>query len=204
MSSSVRSGAVRPNVRQGSVRPSNARFGSSMSAAMRFADRGGAVSPADSLISGTTSGTKRKERDFESDAGISVTGGEETNINVVVRCRGRSEREVKENSAVLVNTEGVKGKLIELSMGANALSHKAYNFDRVFSAAADQRLVFDDTVKPILDEVGTPMKGTRRAATNRRPDAGRVQLHHLCVWTDRHWKDLHDVGRHDRHVRHAV
>lgn len=39
-------------------------------------------------------------------------------------------------------------------MGSNALSNRSYNFDRVFSQAADQYMVFDDTVKPILDEVG--------------------------------------------------
>lgn len=113
-------------------------------------DRAGAASPTDSLSSVGTSvaaGTKRKERDFETD------GGEETNINVVVRCRGRSEREVRENSAVVATTEGVKGKVVELSMGPNALSNKTYSFDRVFSPAADQSMIFDDVVKPILDEV---------------------------------------------------
>lgn len=99
------------------------------------------------MTSATTAGTKRKERDFEADA------GEETNINVVVRCRGRNEREVKENSAVVVGTNGVKAKDVELSMGPNALSNKTYNFDRVFSPAADQSMIFDDVVKPILDEV---------------------------------------------------
>jgi kinesin family member 11 len=95
-------------------------------------------------------GTKRKEREFESEI-----GGEETNINVVVRCRGRNEREVRENSAVVVSTEGAKGKLIGLSMGPNAVSDKTYNFDRVFSQAADQSMIFDDVVKPILEEVSS-------------------------------------------------
>lgn len=103
-------------------------------------------------MSAAAAGTKRKERDFEAD--VVVGGGEESNINVVVRCRGRSQREVKENSAVVVNSDGVKGQMIELSMGANALSNKTYSFDRVFSPAADQAMVFDDTVKPILEEVG--------------------------------------------------
>jgi kinesin family protein 11 len=110
------------------------------------------MSPTEPANSTATIGTKRKERDFEAD--VVVGGGEETNINVVVRCRGRSQREVKENSAVVVNSDGVKGKVIELSMGANALSNKTYSFDRVFSPAADQSMVFDDTVKPILEEVG--------------------------------------------------
>lgn len=101
------------------------------------------VSPARSV----TAGMKRKERESDSDF------SEETNINVVVRCRGRSAREVEENSAVVVRTDGVMGKQVELSMGPNALSDKSYHFDRVFSQAADQSMIFDDVVKPILNEV---------------------------------------------------
>jgi kinesin family protein 11 len=155
MASSVRSGvAGRGSLRQPSRASSTARhhYQQQTSAATSRIDRTtGAASPAESLSSVATSGTKRKERDFESDAGI---GEEETNINVVVRCRGRNEREVRENSAVVVRADGVKGKLVELSMGPNALSNKTYNFDRVFSPAADQAMIFDDVVKPILDEVG--------------------------------------------------
>ncbi|KAJ3453430.1 hypothetical protein MRS44_017677 [Fusarium solani] len=77
--------------------------------ASRF-NRDGAISPADSVSSIATTGTKRKDREGESEAGVAA--GEETNINVVVRCRGRNEREVKENSAAVVQTDGVKGKLI--------------------------------------------------------------------------------------------
>ena len=109
---------------------------------------GRAPSPADpnsSVLS--NSGTKRKEREFEQDE------GEETNINVVVRCRGRNEREVKENSGVVVSTNGVKGKNVELSMGPNAISNKTYHFDTVFSPAADQAIIFDDVVAPFLDEM---------------------------------------------------
>src|ERR1700733_11462448 len=119
---------------------------------------GRAQSPAESIISingirprspsaTPNAGTKRKERDYEQDA------GEETNINVVVRCRGRSEREVRENSGVVVSTNGVKGQNVELSMGPNALSNKTYHFDKVFSPAADQAIIFDDVVTPILEEM---------------------------------------------------
>lgn len=96
---------------------------------------------------GQTAGLKRKERDFEND------GGEETNIHVVVRCRGRNEREVRENSGVVVATEGARGKTVELSMGPSALSNKTYRFDKVFSPAADQAMVYEDVVAPILGEV---------------------------------------------------
>ncbi len=89
---------------------------------------------------------KRKERDFDGD-------GEETNIHVVVRCRGRNDRELRENSGVVVSTDGVKGKNVELSMGPSALSNKTYHFDKVFSPAADQAMIYEDVVTPILDEV---------------------------------------------------
>ncbi|UKZ75548.1 hypothetical protein TrVFT333_003235 [Trichoderma virens FT-333] len=153
-SSAMRTGAGVRGTRQastsGSARSSAVATNRHLAAASR-ADRSGAMSPTEPTNSTATIGTKRKERDFEAD--VVVGGGEETNINVVVRCRGRSQREVKENSAVVVNSDGVKGKVIELSMGANALSNKTYSFDRVFSPAADQSMVFDDTVKPILEEM---------------------------------------------------
>ncbi len=112
-------------------------------------DRSGAASPVGSVVSVATThgGTKRKEREFERD------DVEETNINVVVRCRGRNEREVRENSGVVLSTDGVKGKSLELSMGPSALSNKTYHFDKVFSSAADQAMIYDDVVTPLLDEV---------------------------------------------------
>jgi kinesin family protein 11 len=133
-------------------RPSSARSQS----VIPPGNRSGAVSPAESLasIATTHSGTKRKERDFDEDEG-------ETNINVVVRCRGRNEREVRENSGVVLSTEGVKGKSLELSMGPSALSNKTYHFDKVFSSAADQAMIYDDVVTPILDEVCRCSSGPR-------------------------------------------
>lgn len=100
-------------------------------------------------VRSSPSNLKRKERDFEG-------ADEETNINVVVRCRGRNDREVKENSGVVVSTNGIKGSTVELSMGPSALSNKSYQFDKVFSPAADQNMVFDEVVAPILDEVCGP------------------------------------------------
>jgi kinesin family protein 11 len=111
------------------------------------------------MVSSATTGMKRKERGFEA-----VEAGEETCISVYVRCRGRSEREVKENSNMVVKTEGVKGQLMELSMGPNALNNKTYSFDSVFSPAAGQDMIFDEVVKPIVDEVGS------------------ASLDSLCVW----------------------
>ncbi|KAG2415689.1 hypothetical protein HFD88_006880 [Aspergillus terreus] len=78
---------------------------------------------------------------------------DDTNIHVVVRCRGRNDREVKENSGVVIETEGVKGKTVEVSMGPNAVSNKTYCFDKVFSPAADQATVFEDVALPIVNEM---------------------------------------------------
>lgn len=151
--------AARPAAATSITRPlANGRVSSlrqpapSAAAASRI-DRTAAASPAPSVSSVSTAGTKRKEREFE------VEGlGQDTNINVVVRCRGRNEREVSENSAVVVSTKGVKGNVVELSMGPNALTNKTYNFDRVFSQAADQSVLYDDVVAPILDEVSTVLR----------------------------------------------
>ncbi|KAI2783791.1 kinesin-domain-containing protein, partial [Daldinia loculata] len=152
-SASARSGTSASAARSG-IRPPTNRTPSLRNQALHHhaavagrIPRNAAPSPADSLSSAATLGTKRKERDYEIEAGA------ETNIDVVVRCRGRNDREVRENSAVVVSTEGVKGKLVELSMGPSALSNKTYNFDRVFSQAADQSVLYDDVVKPILEEM---------------------------------------------------
>lgn len=105
--------------------------------------RSGAISPAESVAS---VGSRRKAPQVDH-------GSEETNINVVVRCRARNEREVKENSGVVLSTNGVRGSTLDLSMGPSAVSNKSYQFDKVFSQAADQSMVFDEVVTPILDEM---------------------------------------------------
>jgi kinesin family member 11 len=146
-------------MRPPNMRPSTARVQSSTIPPHLPSGRlqSGAASPANSVASISTSrsrspisGTKRKERDYDHDS-----VGEETNIHVVVRCRGRNEREVRENSGVVLSTTGVKGKSIELSMGPSALSNKTYNFDKVFSPAADQSIIYDEVVAPILEEVSS-------------------------------------------------
>lgn len=139
------------NARQPMMRPPPSR---AQTATPTF---GGRASPANSVTTtvptksparSVNGGTKRKERDFDKEP------EEETNINVVVRCRGRNDREVRENSGVVVSTSGVKGNKVDLSMGPSALSNKTYNFDKVFSPAADQEMLFNEVVSPILDEVG--------------------------------------------------
>jgi len=118
-----------------------------------------ATSPAESISSirnpppggsspPASSRNKRKARDGDRE------GSEETNVQVVVRCRGRNEREVKDNSAVILSTPGgLRGKEVALSLGPLALSNKTYQFDRVFGPEADQSMIYDDVVQPIVGEV---------------------------------------------------
>jgi hypothetical protein len=154
----------------------------------------GRVSPAESIASSKSRTPKRKAAPEMDD------GGEETNINVVVRCRGRNDREVRENSGVVVSTDGVKGKKVELSMGPSALSNKTYNFDKVFSPAADQGMLFDEVVAPIMDEVCSAAVSKICLSANSLSGPFWIQLYHLCVWSDRHRKDVHHVWRHYRNA----
>ncbi|KAK6534484.1 kinesin motor protein cin8 [Arthrobotrys megalospora] len=79
---------------------------------------------------------------------------DETNVQVVVRCRGRNDREIKENSAVILSTPGgPRGNEVQISLGPMSLSNKTYMFDRVFGPEADQSMIYDDVVAPIVEEV---------------------------------------------------
>ncbi|KAG9187778.1 hypothetical protein G6011_05649 [Alternaria panax] len=132
------------SMRPPTTRPPHLARGRSATPAMD-----GRSSRAESVASARVarSSPLKRKIDFEGD------GGEETNINVVVRCRGRNDREVRENSGVVVSTNGIRGTALDLSMGPSALSNKTYQFDKVFSPAADQAMIYDEVVAPILDEV---------------------------------------------------
>nr|POF15445.1 kinesin-like protein bimc [Quercus suber] len=147
MAAPVSTRATGPNRKMSSMRPPPARPGATR-ANTATPTMNGRASPADSVASSKQRTPKRKAA-----SELEPEIGEETNINVVVRCRGRNDREVRENSGVVVSTDGVKGSKVDLSMGPSALSNKTYQFDKVFSSAADQGMIFDDVVAPILDEV---------------------------------------------------
>lgn len=110
---------------------------------------------------------KRKERDFEPRENEEAA----TNITVVVRCRGRNAREIAESSGVVLSTPGgLRGKEVVLSLGSNLtsqtiLSNKTYTFDRVFPPEADQLMVYDDVVDPILKEVHRQFNSLKSTAT---------------------------------------
>ncbi|GMG19559.1 unnamed protein product [Ambrosiozyma monospora] len=73
-----------------------------------------------------------------------------SNIKVYVRCRSRNQREVKENSDVVVSTQGIKGKEVILKHGNTT---KTYTFDGVLGAESDQESVYDGVAKDVLDDM---------------------------------------------------
>lgn len=78
---------------------------------------------------------------------------EESHISVYVRCRSRNDREIKENSGVVVSTMGHMGKEVCLQTGPMSVSNKTYTFDRVFGAESDQEMVYDGIANSVLDEM---------------------------------------------------
>ncbi|KAJ7920103.1 P-loop containing nucleoside triphosphate hydrolase protein [Mycena leptocephala] len=89
------------------------------------------------------------------------TDDAETNIQVVVRCRRRSEREMADNSPIIVSLNGAKSKELSIeaalpqsSLGVVTLPPvRTYPFDIAFGPQADQALIYHEVVAPMLDEV---------------------------------------------------
>lgn len=88
----------------------------------------------------------------------------ETNINVVVRCRGRTPQEIAENSPPITQTGGPISDAITVTTTPAAASSslvvptaaentKTYKFDKVFGPEADQTTVFSEVAENMLNEV---------------------------------------------------
>ncbi|WVQ72707.1 hypothetical protein IAR50_002267 [Cryptococcus sp. DSM 104548] len=95
----------------------------------------------------------------------------EINIQVVVRCRGRSTQEVSQASPIITTTEGPLSKQVTVETtpqisstmssfttastygGSHQPSTKTYPFDKVFGPEADQTMVFDEVAENMLAEV---------------------------------------------------
>ncbi|CAA7271682.1 unnamed protein product [Cyclocybe aegerita] len=85
----------------------------------------------------------------------------DTHIQVILRCRGRSEREIQENSPGIVQIEGAKAKDLTIettapvsSLGTVTLAPtRTYPFDLVFGPEATQSMIYHDVVGPMLNEV---------------------------------------------------
>ncbi|KAJ3337910.1 kinesin motor protein cin8 [Gonapodya sp. JEL0774] len=79
----------------------------------------------------------------------------ETNIQVVVRLRPRSTKEIRDNSPALITAggSGAIGREVNVRMFSSEATHKTYTFDRVFGPEADQENIYNGVVQPILEEV---------------------------------------------------
>lgn len=90
-----------------------------------------------------------------------ASGEAETNIKVVIRCRRRSEREIQDNSPIIVTTNGARAEGITIETSAPSTSlgvvtlptTRTYPFDMVFGPEADQATIYHDVVHPMLEEV---------------------------------------------------
>ncbi|KAJ7172431.1 P-loop containing nucleoside triphosphate hydrolase protein [Mycena filopes] len=117
------------------------------------------------------------------------TDDAETNIQVVVRSRRRSEREITDNSPIIVSSAGAKSKELNIeaalphsSLGVVTLPPvRTYPFDLVFGPEADQALIYHEVVSPMLDEVvlgynctlfAYGQTGTGKTATSPRRPSG--------------------------------
>ncbi|KAF5315601.1 hypothetical protein D9611_004710 [Ephemerocybe angulata] len=84
-----------------------------------------------------------------------------TNIQVVIRCRRRSEQEIQENSPIIVTSTGAKSKELSIETGSAQSSlgvvtqapTRTYPYDLVFGPEADQSMIYHDVVSPMLEQV---------------------------------------------------
>jgi len=92
-----------------------------------------------------------------------ISDTSESSIQVVIRCRRRSDREIQENSPIIISSNGARSKEISVETGAPQSSLgivtlpplRTYPFDLVFGPEADQAMVYHNVVSPMLEEVLT-------------------------------------------------
>lgn len=85
----------------------------------------------------------------------------ESNIQVVIRCRRRSDREIQESSPIIITTNGSRTQSVTIETAAPTSvlgvvtlpPTRTYPFDVVFGPEADQAMVYQDVVHPMLEEV---------------------------------------------------
>ncbi|WVW85300.1 hypothetical protein I302_107338 [Kwoniella bestiolae CBS 10118] len=128
---------------------------------------------------GSESRSSSPSRRSRKPSGQSVKGKEvsngndsgEINIQVVVRCRGRSSQEVSSASPIITSTSGAISKAITVETtpltssslasfttaasygGSHQPMTKTYPFDKVFGPEADQTMIFNEVADGMLDEV---------------------------------------------------
>ncbi|CAK9781322.1 kinesin-domain-containing protein [Cutaneotrichosporon oleaginosum] len=129
----------------------------------RTVNRAPSLAPS-SRVSRPPSSATASRRTTSALAGMRVPSDiPESNINVVVRCRGRTPQEIEENSPPITQTDGPVSDAITVTTtpAASATSivvptdanTKTYKFDKVFGPEADQTTVFSEVADGMLNEV---------------------------------------------------
>ncbi|TKY90241.1 hypothetical protein EX895_000239 [Sporisorium graminicola] len=150
---------VQPRSRAPSVAPPV----SSAGAARRLTVNGVSQSSAPSRSASSASNANDADRK-RNEAG-------ESNIQVVVRVRGQAPNEPKRTQPGILTTSGPRCQQIDVAIEPTPVSsssvmasssnlvqesstrQKSYHFDQVFGPEADQGMVYQDVVGPILEEV---------------------------------------------------
>lgn len=104
---------------------------------------------------------EQSTRDSVTSSARSTPSDSGPNIKVVVRCRDRNDREIKAKSHVVVQTSSATPSevIIEDTTKASQDS-RIYKVDHVFGPEADQEMVYDEVVAPIVTEVLAGMNCT--------------------------------------------
>ncbi|KAJ8078798.1 Kinesin- motor protein [Marasmius tenuissimus] len=119
-----------------------------------------------SIMSKSGPSTRTNDEQAESNAATiqkTVRRNDEVdaNIKVVIRCRKRSEREIQDNSPVIVTSSGAKGNQVSIETAAPQSTLgivtlppvRTYPFDLVFGPEADQAMLYHEVVNPMLEQV---------------------------------------------------
>jgi kinesin family protein 11 len=109
----------------------------------------------------TTTTQPQRQKNLSTQQSQHAQDDAETNIQVVIRCRRRSEREIQDNTPIIVSSSGAKSREVSIETAAPVSSLglvtlpplRTYPFDLVFGPEADQAMIYHDVVSPMLDEV---------------------------------------------------
>ncbi|SPO30239.1 related to KIP1 - kinesin-related protein [Ustilago trichophora] len=123
-------------------------------------------------VNGTSQSASRSVSSVNSnDAASKRSDTGESNIQVVVRVRGQAPNEPKRTEPGILTTSGPRCQQIDVAIEPPPVSsssllasssnlvqesstrQKSYHFDQVFGPEADQGMVYQDVVGPILEEV---------------------------------------------------
>eukprot|EP00890_Picochlorum_soloecismus_P006336 jgi/Picsp_1/6703/NSC_04045-R1_125 kda kinesin-related len=95
-----------------------------------------------------------KQRNGRAQANDPTGGGDsETNVQVIVRCRPKSEDEVTQRTPQVIQCEEAHREVIMTQQVGGKQFNRTYHFDKVFSPDTTQERLYEAAISPIVDEV---------------------------------------------------